>query len=170
MPGETLTSVNPLTLEEIITWILPSSQVRNLVNYGRWISTRAKESVLLYDLLFGGLTRHDQHYARPLVYTPPSTNKQIIFLASTENIIRTLDAETGNVLKERRVAEPFPMAEAFCSIQVSQYVGDSIYSSSHPHSSQDSWDSWNTDHRLRNRYRLFLCKIIHSVSFLDFHS
>ena len=56
------------------------------------------------------------------MYTPPSTNKQIVFLASTNNIIRTLDAETGEVLKRRKIGEPFPMAEAFCSTQISEYV------------------------------------------------
>ncbi|CAA7266432.1 unnamed protein product [Cyclocybe aegerita] len=77
--------------------------------------------------LFGLLWKVDfnpgeTHYARPLVYTPPSTNKQIVFLASTENILRVLDAETGEVLKERKVDEPFHMSEAFCT-QVSETLG-----------------------------------------------
>ncbi|KAJ3515567.1 hypothetical protein NLJ89_g1674 [Agrocybe chaxingu] len=64
----------------------------------------------------------ETHYARPLIYTPPSTNKQIAFLASTENRLRVLDAETGEVLNERQLAEPFPLAEAFCT-QVSETLG-----------------------------------------------
>ncbi|CAA7266436.1 unnamed protein product [Cyclocybe aegerita] len=64
----------------------------------------------------------ETHYARPLIYTPPSTNKQIVFLASTENRLRVLDAETGEVLKKRKLAEPFPLAEAFCT-QVSETLG-----------------------------------------------
>ncbi|CAA7266431.1 unnamed protein product [Cyclocybe aegerita] len=64
----------------------------------------------------------ETHYARPLIYTPPSTNKQIVFLASTENILRTLDAETGEILRERQVTEPFNMAQPFCTM-VSETLG-----------------------------------------------
>ncbi|KAF1966288.1 hypothetical protein BU23DRAFT_331134 [Bimuria novae-zelandiae CBS 107.79] len=57
----------------------------------------------------------EKHYARPLVHTL-SSSKQIIFTASTENIVRTIDASTGEILYERQVAPPWPMAEASCEM------------------------------------------------------
>ncbi|KAJ4297833.1 hypothetical protein N0V90_005729 [Kalmusia sp. IMI 367209] len=55
----------------------------------------------------------EKHYARPVVHTL-SSGRQIIFTASTENIVRTIDALTGEVLYERQVAQPWPMTEAHC--------------------------------------------------------
>ncbi|KAF2446727.1 hypothetical protein P171DRAFT_238152 [Karstenula rhodostoma CBS 690.94] len=55
----------------------------------------------------------EKHYARPLVHTLAS-GKQILFTASTENIVRTIDATTGEILYERQVAPPWPMAGAHC--------------------------------------------------------
>jgi hypothetical protein len=39
----------------------------------------------------------EQFYAKPLVFTPASTGVQILFLASSQNNIRTLNAKTGAV-------------------------------------------------------------------------
>ncbi|KAF2190688.1 hypothetical protein K469DRAFT_736463 [Zopfia rhizophila CBS 207.26] len=59
---------------------------------------------------------------QPLIYIPSSTNKQIVFLASTDNWIRTLDAATGELLNQRRVQKPWPMGGAYCNA-VSQNLG-----------------------------------------------
>lgn len=48
----------------------------------------------------------EQFYAEPLVYTP-SVRGQLIFLASSQNWIRTLDAKTGDVINARQVQTPF---------------------------------------------------------------
>ena len=55
----------------------------------------------------------EKHYARPLVHTLAS-GRQILFTASTENIVRTIDAVTGEVLFERQVAPPWPMTGTSC--------------------------------------------------------
>ncbi|KAF2639223.1 hypothetical protein P280DRAFT_454369 [Massarina eburnea CBS 473.64] len=68
------------------------------------------------------LTLHRlQHSARPLVHTLQS-GKQVIFTASTENIIRSIDAKTGDVLAERQVAQPWAMSGASCET-VSKNMG-----------------------------------------------
>ena len=48
----------------------------------------------------------EQFYAEPLVYTPNGSD-QLIFLASSQNWIRTLDAKTGDVINARQVQTPF---------------------------------------------------------------
>ena len=48
----------------------------------------------------------EQFYAEPLVYTPNGTD-QLIFLASSQNWIRTLNAKTGDVINSRQVQTPF---------------------------------------------------------------
>lgn len=53
-------------------------------------------------------------YAKPLVYTPPSTGRQILFTASNMNWIRILDATTGAVLASRLTQNPFLQADAAC--------------------------------------------------------
>jgi hypothetical protein len=55
-----------------------------------------------------------QHWARPLVHTLPSTGRQILFTASTENRVRTFDAATGELLNERQILPPWPMEAAYC--------------------------------------------------------
>ncbi|OAG05301.1 uncharacterized protein CC84DRAFT_1188072 [Paraphaeosphaeria sporulosa] len=63
----------------------------------------------------------EKHYARPLVHTLAS-GKQIVFTASTENVVRTIDATTGEIMYERQVAPPWPMAGAYCET-VSKNLG-----------------------------------------------
>ena len=48
----------------------------------------------------------EQFYAEPLVYTPDGSD-QLLFLASSQNWIRTLDAKTGDILNARQVQTPF---------------------------------------------------------------
>lgn len=49
---------------------------------------------------------NEQFYAEPLVYTP-NGSCQLIFLASSQNWIRTLDATTGDIINARQVQTPF---------------------------------------------------------------
>ncbi|KAF2452640.1 WSC domain-containing protein [Lineolata rhizophorae] len=57
----------------------------------------------------------ERFYAKPLVYTPESTGRQIVFLASTQNIIRTVDARTGELINERQLDEPFLQSDIGCT-------------------------------------------------------
>lgn len=55
----------------------------------------------------------EKWYAKQLVYTPPG-KKQLVFTASSQNWIRTLDAVTGVLLKSRQVQPPFLAIELGC--------------------------------------------------------
>jgi iron transport multicopper oxidase len=57
----------------------------------------------------------EQFYAKPLVFTPASTGVQILFLASSQNNIRTLNAKTGAVLNTRLVHPPFLQSDIGCT-------------------------------------------------------
>ena len=53
-------------------------------------------------------------YAKPLVYTPPG-QKQLVFTASNQNWIRTVDAVTGNPIASRQVQPPFLQSDIGCT-------------------------------------------------------
>jgi iron transport multicopper oxidase len=57
-------------------------------------------------------------YAKPLVYTPStgtSAGTQIVFMASNQNIVRILDAKTGNILNTRQLHTPFLQSDIGCT-------------------------------------------------------
>lgn len=56
----------------------------------------------------------EQFYAKPLVYTP-SGSTQVVFMASNQNIIRTLDAKTGAILQTRQLHTPFLQSDIGCT-------------------------------------------------------
>ncbi|MCJ1408115.1 hypothetical protein MMC19_002188, partial [Ptychographa xylographoides] len=57
----------------------------------------------------------EQFYAKPLVYTPLAGGAQILFLASSQNYIRTVNAKTGVVLNSRQVHTPFLQSDIGCT-------------------------------------------------------
>ncbi|KAF2829674.1 hypothetical protein CC86DRAFT_443817 [Ophiobolus disseminans] len=57
----------------------------------------------------------EKHWARPLVHTLPSTGRQIVFTASTENRVRTFDAATGELIAERQISPPWPLNTTNCT-------------------------------------------------------
>ncbi len=63
----------------------------------------------------------EKWYAKPLVYTPPGQN-QLVFLASSMNVIRTLDAVNGTLLNSRTVQPPFLQADIGCT-DIPDYIG-----------------------------------------------
>ncbi|KAL8693509.1 MAG: hypothetical protein Q9224_003739 [Gallowayella concinna] len=56
----------------------------------------------------------ERWYAKPLVYTPPG-QKQLVFTASSQNWIRTVDAVTGAPINARQVQPPFLQSELGCA-------------------------------------------------------
>jgi hypothetical protein len=60
--------------------------------------------------LGGSLANESQFYAKPLVFTPAG-QEQLLFLASSKNWIRTLNAKTGNLIKSRLLATPFLVSD-----------------------------------------------------------
>lgn len=56
----------------------------------------------------------EQFYAKPLVYTP-SGGTQLVFLASSQNYVRTLDAKTGTIINSRQLHAPFLQSDIGCT-------------------------------------------------------
>jgi hypothetical protein len=69
---------------------------------------------------FYGNTK-EKWYAKPLVYTPPG-GSQLVFLASTLNIIRTVNAVNGTLINERTVQPPFLQSDIGCT-DIPDYIG-----------------------------------------------
>jgi iron transport multicopper oxidase len=63
----------------------------------------------------------EKWYAKPLVYTL-SGGKQMVFIASEQNWIRTLDAVTGAVINQRQVQPPFLQSDIGCT-DIPDYIG-----------------------------------------------
>ncbi|TGO83686.1 hypothetical protein BPOR_0607g00020 [Botrytis porri] len=57
----------------------------------------------------------EQFYAKPLTYTPLTGGPQLVFLASNQNYIRTLNAETGVLINLRQVHTPFLQSDIGCT-------------------------------------------------------
>ncbi|CAD6594301.1 MAG: hypothetical protein ASARMPREDX12_008599 [Alectoria sarmentosa] len=64
----------------------------------------------------------EQFYAKPLVYTPNAGGNQLVFLASSQNWIRTLDAKTGDPINSRQVHTPFLQSDIPCT-DIPNYIG-----------------------------------------------
>lgn len=65
----------------------------------------------------------EKWYAKPLVYTPTEGNQtQLVFLASSMNIIRTVDAVTGATINTRQVQPPFLQSDIGCT-DIPDYIG-----------------------------------------------
>jgi iron transport multicopper oxidase len=65
---------------------------------------------------------NEKFYAKPLTFTPAATGKQLVFLASAMNIIRTVDAVTGVAIKSRTVQPPFLQSDIGCT-DIPNYIG-----------------------------------------------
>lgn len=57
----------------------------------------------------------EQFYAKPLTYTPLAGGRQLLFLASSQNWIRTLDAANGTIIASRQVHTPFLQSDIGCT-------------------------------------------------------
>jgi hypothetical protein len=65
----------------------------------------------------------EKWYAKPLVYTPTGGNQtQLVFLASSMNVIRTVDAVTGALINNRTVQPPFLQSDIGCT-DIPDYIG-----------------------------------------------
>ncbi|PQE05793.1 wsc domain-containing protein [Rutstroemia sp. NJR-2017a BVV2] len=63
----------------------------------------------------------EKWYAKPLVYTPPG-GSQLVFIASSMNIIRTLDAVNGTLLNSRTIQPPFLQSDLGCT-DIPDFIG-----------------------------------------------
>ncbi|KAF4632806.1 hypothetical protein G7Y89_g5318 [Cudoniella acicularis] len=65
----------------------------------------------LWQISFNAL---ELFYAKPLTYTPLAGGPQIVFLASNQNWIRTINAVTGAIINTRLVSPPFQQTDIGC--------------------------------------------------------
>jgi hypothetical protein len=59
-------------------------------------------------------TASEFFYAKPLVYTPIGASYERMYVVSDMNIVRVLDASTGNVLLSRTLLPPFKSTDTQC--------------------------------------------------------
>jgi iron transport multicopper oxidase len=65
---------------------------------------------------------NEKFYAKPLIYTPPGKS-QLVFLASSMNIIRTVDAVTGALINERTIQPPFLTSDLGGCEDIPNFIG-----------------------------------------------
>ena len=96
-----------------------------------YLPTHNMDPAIVNSTIFGQLWKNsynvkEKWYGRPLVYTPTnsSTNggNQIVFLASSMNYIRTVDAKTGTAIATRQVFPPFLQSDIGCT-DIPDYIG-----------------------------------------------
>ncbi|KAF3232296.1 hypothetical protein TWF191_000068 [Orbilia oligospora] len=61
-------------------------------------------------------------FAKPLVYTPPSTGIQVIIAASAMNWVYVIDAKNGTVYTKRQLGKPFAQKDVGCG-DVQPFIG-----------------------------------------------
>lgn len=66
----------------------------------------------------------EKWFAKPLVYTPTG-HLQVVFLASSMNVIRIIDAVNGTLLNSRTVMPPFLQADIGCT-DIPDYIGITV--------------------------------------------
>jgi hypothetical protein len=102
----------------LLPWRLPQSRPRVCFPLStlmeRDISARRDGKVHYFLCIVLALITK-QHLARPIIHTLPSTGRQIVFTASTQNRVRTFDATTGELLNERQILPPWPTNQLNCS-------------------------------------------------------
>ncbi|KAK6525361.1 hypothetical protein TWF694_005500 [Orbilia ellipsospora] len=76
---------------------------------------------ILWSISTSGGT-NEQFFAKPLVYTPPSTNRQVVIAASAQNFVYIIDAINGTIIKSRQLGKPFSQTDVGCG-DVQPYIG-----------------------------------------------
>ncbi|KAG6230812.1 hypothetical protein E4U34_007648 [Claviceps purpurea] len=71
--------------------------------------------------IFSG--RAEQIFSQPLVYTPSGSDKQFVYVATTQNNVYKLDAKTGQIVTSRSLHIPFLTADLNGCVDVNPTVG-----------------------------------------------
>lgn len=61
-------------------------------------------------------------YAKPLLYTPSGSSQQLVITASNMNIVRVMDAKTGNLISQRQLTSPFLQSDIPC-YDIPNFIG-----------------------------------------------
>ncbi|KAG5972817.1 hypothetical protein E4U55_000733 [Claviceps digitariae] len=67
--------------------------------------------------------RAEQIFSQPLVYTPSGSDKQYVYLATTQNNVYKLDAKTGQIVASRNLHIPFLTADLDGCVDINPTVG-----------------------------------------------
>ena len=72
---------------------------------------------------------NEQAHAKPLVYTPPGMDHEVVIVVSNLNIIRVIDGLSGKLLYTRTLDPPFTSGDASCG-DIPNFIGDVYHRSS----------------------------------------
>jgi iron transport multicopper oxidase len=61
-------------------------------------------------------------YAKPLVFTPAATGREIVFIVSNQNIVRTIDGANGTLINTRTLQPPFLQSDIGCG-DIPNFIG-----------------------------------------------
>ncbi|PSS14960.1 hypothetical protein M430DRAFT_51625 [Amorphotheca resinae ATCC 22711] len=100
--------------------VAPTDEYRDAdVEQSGYLPNHNMDPAIVDSATFGLLWKF---YAKPLTYTPLAGGPQILFLASSMNYIRTLDAVTGALINSRQVHTPFLQSDIGCT-DIPNYIG-----------------------------------------------
>ncbi len=104
----------------------------------------------------------EKWYAKPLVYTPTGSS-QVVFLASSMNVIRVVDAVNGTLLNSRTVQPPFLQSDIGCT-DIPDYIGIIVSKPApgrliHLSTVLTNWQG-DSDHRPEHRHCILLLQRI----------
>lgn len=125
-----LTSLLPLlgAVFQLVAGLAPTDEYRDAdVGQSGYLSNHNMDPSIVNSAAFGQLWKiafnyQEQFFAKPLTYTPLAGGDQLLFLASTMNYIRTLDAKTGALINWRQVHTPFLQSDIGCN-DIPNYIG-----------------------------------------------
>lgn len=116
-----------LILSVLVLSLAPTDEIQDAdpAQYG-YLDNHNLHPATVGSSIFGILWRNqyaskEKWYAKPLVFTPPG-GFQIVFVASSMNVIRILDAVNGNLLRSRTVQPPFIQSDLGCT-DIPDYIG-----------------------------------------------
>lgn len=107
-------------LLQTVAGLAPTDEYRDAdVGQSGYLPNHNMDPSVVNSAAFGQLWKiafnaKEQFYAKPLTYTPLAGGPQLLFLASSMNYIRTLDAKTGVLINSRLVHTPFLQSDIGC--------------------------------------------------------
>ncbi|KAF8421833.1 WSC domain-containing protein [Tirmania nivea] len=111
--------------------LAPTDQIQDGdISQSGYYSDKGISLQLLQDPTFGNLWTtntnegtKEQFYAKPLVYTPDSTGRQVVITASQMNWVYIMDAFNGTIITSRQLSRPFLVADLNGCNDIWGYVG-----------------------------------------------
>ncbi|KAF8437730.1 WSC domain-containing protein [Terfezia claveryi] len=111
--------------------LAPTDQIQDGdISQSGYYSDKGISLQLIEDPTFGNLWTtntnegtKEQFYAKPLVYTPDSTGRQVVIAASQMNWVYIMDAFNGTIIRSRQLSRPFLVADLNGCNDIGGFVG-----------------------------------------------